>query len=192
MRQIMCLLLIGALVCTSIALSQETSSEPLKIGDNAPTFALQDAEGQLHSLEKWRGKVVLLILGNRKVRKEDNKWAGAFQRDYKDNNRIGAYIIADMRSVPGFVPEGFIKNYLKRNKPPVTLLLDWIGKVHEAYHTRKEKPNLYIIDSKGQIAFYLQANFDEEIYQQVKTVIESKLNLMIREEAKGNGEQMSK
>ncbi len=185
MRQLLCLLLIGLLACTSIAANEETKKDPLKIGDNAPDFTLLDANDQPHSSNQLRGKVILLILGNRKIREEDDKWARAFQKDYKDNDRVIAYIIADMRSVPGFIPEGFIKNQLKKNKPPVTLLLDWIGKVHETYHTQKEKPNLYLIDSEGQIAFYLKSNFNEETYQQLKTVIESK-RALVRENTKGS------
>ena len=181
MRQIICLLLIGLLACTFIVSDGETASDPLKISDAAPDFTLQDADDGVHTLKELRGKVVILIMGNRKIRKEDDKWARAFQKDYKENDRVVAYIIADMRSVPGFIPKGFIKNQLKKNKPPVTLLLDWMGEVHEAYHTQKEKPNLYIIEPEGQIAFYLKANFNEETYQQVKTVIDSKLKLM-REE----------
>ncbi|MBI1924497.1 redoxin domain-containing protein [Candidatus Poribacteria bacterium] len=178
-------MLIGLLACTSIAANEETKKDPLKIGDDAPDFTLLDANDQPHSLNQLRGKLILLILGNRKIRQEDDKWARAFQKDYKDNDRVIAYIIADMRSVPGFIPEGFIKNQLKKNKPPVTLLLDWIGKVHEAYHTQKEKPNLYLIDSEGQIAFYLKSNFNEETYQQLKTVIESK-RALVRENTKGS------
>jgi hypothetical protein len=112
-------------------------------------------------------------MGNRKIRKEDDKWAEAFQKDYRDNKRIVAYIVADMRSVPGFVPKGFIKRQLKKDKPPVTLLLDWKGKVHHAYHTQKEKPNLYLIHPDGQIAFHIKANFAQKTYQQLKQAIDA-------------------
>ena len=77
---------------------------PPKVGDIAPDFTLKDAEDQTYSLEKLRGKIVFLVLGNRKIRKEDDKWAAAFQKDYGDREGVIAYIIADMRSVPGFVP----------------------------------------------------------------------------------------
>ncbi|MCZ6680569.1 MAG: redoxin domain-containing protein [Candidatus Poribacteria bacterium] len=173
MRQITCVLIIGLFACTSISANKAETDESLQVGDDAPDFTLQDAEDTVHALKKMRGKVVFLIMGNRKIRKEDDKWAHAFQQDYQANDRIIAYIIADMRSVPGFVPKGFIKKQLKKNKPPVTLLLDWKGEVHQAYHTQKEKPSLYIIDAEGKLAFHIKANFDEEIYQQLKTVIES-------------------
>ena len=172
MRYISLCLIIGLCAFVSVASDQEQVEEPLQVGEEAPDFTLQDADDQEHALQKMRGKVVFLIMGNRKIRKEDDKWGHAFQKDYRENDRVIAYIVADMRSVPGFVPKGFIKRQLKKDKPPVTLLLDWKGKVHQAYLTEKEKPNLYIIDPQGKLAFQIKSNFDEETYQKLKAVID--------------------
>ena len=172
MRYISLCLIIGLFAFASVASDQEQVEEPLQVGEEAPDFTLQDADDQEHALQKMRGKVVFLIMGNRKIRKEDDKWGIAFQKDYRENDRVIAYIVADMRSVPGFVPKGFIKKQLKKDEPPVTLLLDWKGKVHQAYRTEKEKPNLYIIDPQGKLAFQIKSNFDEETYQKLKAVID--------------------
>ena len=172
MRYISWLLIIGLCAFASVASDQEQVDEPLQVGEEAPDFTLQDAEDQEHALQKMRGKVVFLIMGHRKIREEDNKWGHAFQKDYQENDRVIAYIVADMRSVPGFMPKGFIKKQLKKDKPPVTLLLDWKGKVHQVYRTEKEKPNLYIIDPQGKLAFQIKSNFDEETYQKLKAVID--------------------
>ena len=173
MRYIVCFLIIGLFAFASIASNQEQAEEePLQIGEDVPDFTLQDAEDQEHALKKMRGKVVFLIMGNRKIREEDDKWAHAFQQDYRENDQVVAYIIADMRSVPAFVPKGFVKRQLKKDKPPVTLLLDWKGKVHQTYRTSKKKPNLYIINPEGKLAFHIKSNFDEETYQKLKAVID--------------------
>ena len=172
MRYISYLLIIGLFICASIASDQEQVEESLQVGEDAPDFTLQDAEDQEYALKKMRGTVVFLIMGNRKIRKEDDKWAHAFQKDYRENDRVIAYIVADMRSVPGFVPKSFVKKQLRKNPPPVTLLLDWKGKVHQLYHTQKEKPNLYIIDPTGKLAFHIKSNFDKETYQKLKAVID--------------------
>ena len=173
MRYIVCFLMIGLFALASIASTQDQAEEePLQVGEDVPDFTLQDAEDQEHALKKMRGKIIFLIMGNRKIREEDDKWGHAFQQDYRENDQVVAYIIADMRSVPAFVPKGFIKRQLKKDKPPVTLLLDWKGKVHQAYRTEKEKPNLYIIDPEGKLAFHIKSNFDEETYQKLKTVID--------------------
>lgn len=153
---------------------------PPAVGDKAPDFILKDADDQAHSLKKLRGKIVFLILGNRKIRKEDDKWAATFQKDYGDHEGIIAFIIADMRSVPGFVPKGFIKRQLRKNKPPVTLLLDWKGEVHKTYRTDKKKPNLYLIAPDGSIVFHAKSDFDEKTREMLKTAI-SEIKLSVKD-----------
>ena len=172
MRYILRFLMIGVCIFASVASDQEQAEEPPQVGEAVPDFALQDAEDQEHALKEMRDKVVFLIMGNRKIREEDDKWGRAFQQDYQENDEVVAYIVADMRSVPAFVPKGFVKRQLKKDKPPVTLLLDWKGKVHQAYHTEKKKPNLYIIDREGKLAFHIKSNFDKETYQKLKAVID--------------------
>ena len=154
---------------------EKTETKPLKINDEAPLFTLEDAEEKSHSLEKLRGKVVFLIMGNRKIRKEDDKWAAAFQKDYAEDKRAVAYIIADLRSVPGFIPKWFIRNQLKKNPPPVTFLMDWKGRVHEKYQTEKEKPNLYLISPKGILVFHRKSDFKPKVYAELKTEIDTLL-----------------
>ena len=154
---------------------EKTKPAPPKVGDTAPDWTLQDPEEKEHNLKKLRGKVVFLILGNRKIRKEDDKWAEAFQKDYRENAQVTAYIIADMRSVPGFIPKRFIRGQLKKNPPPVKFLLDWKGEVHKQYQTEKEKPTLYLISQKGKIVFHRKANFKPEAYAELKKEIDKLL-----------------
>lgn len=147
--------------------------EPPKIGDSAPDFSLEDVEEKKHTLKKMRGKLVFIIMGNRKIRKEDDKWAEAFQKDYRKDKRIAAYIIADLRSVPGFIPKHFIRFQLKRNPPPVKFLLDWKGQIHQRYHTEKKKPNLFLISPQGKIVFHQKANFSPKLYAELKKQIDT-------------------
>ena len=53
----------------------------------------------------------------------------------------------------------------------MTLLLDWKGDVHKAYHTEKKKPNLYLIAPNGSIIFHAKSDFDEKTYEKLNTVI---------------------
>jgi len=151
---------------------EKSETAPPKVGDTAPDWTLQDAEEKEHNLKKLRGKVVFLIMGNRKIREEDDKWAEAFQKAYGENKQVVAYIIGDLRSVPGFIPKGFIRNQLKKNPPAVKFLLDWKGEVHKRYQTEKKKPTLYLISQKGAIAFHRKANFDSETYTELKKEID--------------------
>ena len=151
---------------------EQTETAPPKVGDTAPDWTLQDAEEKEHNLKKLRGKVVFLIMGNRKVRKEDDKWAEAFQKEYGENEQVVAYIIGDLRSVPGFIPKRFIRGQLKKNPPPVGFLLDWKGEVHKRYQTGEKKPTLYLISQNGTIVFHRKANFKPEIYAELKKEID--------------------
>ena len=151
---------------------EQTETAPPKVGDTAPDWTLQDAEEKEHNLKKLRGKVVFLIMGNRKIRKEDDKWAEAFQKAYGENEQVVAYIIGDLRSVPGFIPKRFIRGQLKKNPPPVGFLLDWKGEVHKRYQTEKNKPTLYLISQNGTIVFHRKANFKPEIYAELKKEID--------------------
>ena len=156
---------------------EKTETGPPKVGDTAPDFVLQDVEEKKHSLKKMRGTVVFLIMGNRKIREEDDKWAKAFQNNYRENAQVTAYIIADMRSVPGFIPKGFIRGQLKKNPPPVKFLLDWKGEVHKQYQTEKEKPTLYLVSQQGTIVFHEKTDFKPEIYTELKTEIDKLLTM---------------
>ena len=160
---------------TLISVTSLAKDKPPKVGDVAPDWTLQDVKEKQHNLKKLRGKLVFLIMGNRKIRKEDDKWAEAFQKDYKKDPRIAAYIIADMRSVPGFIPKRFIRSRLKKNPPPVPFLLDWKGDTHKRYHTEKKKPNLYLISSQGKIVFHRKADFKPDIYAELKKQIDALL-----------------
>ncbi|MDE0682185.1 MAG: redoxin domain-containing protein [Candidatus Poribacteria bacterium] len=169
---IICITLFGMLVSFA---DEKAETDPPKVGDTAPDWVLQDPEEKEHNLKKLRGKVVFLILGNRKIRKEDDKWAEAFQKDYRENTQVNAYIIADMRSVPGFIPKRFIRGQLKKNPPPVKFLLDWKGEVHKQYQTEKKKPTLYLISQKGTIVFHRKADFKPEAYAELKKEIDKLL-----------------
>ena len=164
--------LLGMLV---VFAEEKSETAPPKVGDTAPDWTLQDAEEKEHNLKKLRGKVVFLIMGNRKIREEDDKWAEAFQKEYGENEQVSAYIIGDLRSVPGFIPKRFIRSQLKKNPPAVKFLLDWKGEVHKRYQTEKKKPTLYLISQKGTIVFHRKANFEPEIHAELKKEIDKLL-----------------
>lgn len=163
---------------------EKTEIGPPKVGDKAPDFVLQDIEEKEHGLKKLQGKIVFLMMGNRKIREESNKWAEAFQNDYRENAEVTAYLIADMRSVPRFIPKSFIRGQLEKDPPPVKLLLDWKGEVHKRYRTEEEKPTLYLISQEGTIVFYKKSDFKSEIYAELKKKI-GKLLAIDEHEAEG-------
>jgi peroxiredoxin len=168
--------LYGIILMVLFCMTAFAEKEELKIiGINAPDFALQDAEDKDYKLKEMKDNVVILIMGNRKTRKETDKWAEAIKKDYSRREKVKTFMIADMRGVPWFIPKGFIKGWLKKDKPPVTLLLDWDGKTHVAYATQEKKPNVFIISKVGKIVYRMNANYDDETYKETRSKIKETL-----------------
>ena len=97
-RTISFTILVG-LLCSLVVLGAKGE---LKIGMKAPDFALKDAEDKDYRLSKLRGNVIVLIMGNSKIRKEDDKWAAAIQKDFKEIREIKfrfylTFVLDDMR-----------------------------------------------------------------------------------------------
>ncbi|HIM12274.1 TPA: redoxin domain-containing protein [Candidatus Poribacteria bacterium] len=149
--------------------------DQLKVGEAAPDFILRSVDGQEYSTKKLSGKIIVLIMGNRKIRKEDNEWGEIIQEDFERNDRVAAFIIGDMRSVPSFVPKSFLKKQLKKKPAPVTFLLDWVGKVHQQYKTQPKLPNLYVIGLTGRIIFRKNWKLNQNRYLELKSVIDKEL-----------------
>ena len=61
------------------------------------------------------------------------------QKEYGENEQVVAYIIGDLRSVPGFIPKRFIRSQLKKNPPPVKFLLDWKGGDPQTVSNRRKE-----------------------------------------------------
>ena len=164
-----CLLLACSMLSPLLA-----DGKPPTVGDTAPDFRLQTADGKTHQLKKLRGSVVLLIAGNRKLRKDDDRWGRAVTANFKGRTSICSYILGDMRNIPRFISRNFIKKQLLKKPPPVPLLLDWEGKVHQLYGaecSKRKKPGLYLIDQQGKIVFHQYARFDPKLYQKILQII---------------------
>ena len=88
----------------AFAEGKDKKEEGFKIGDPAPIFTLKDADDKEHSLELIMGKdeenrkTVILIMGDRKVRKEANKWAKDLHRIYEKNQEVALLMVADFPS----------------------------------------------------------------------------------------------
>ena len=167
---------IAALLFTTIILASSTMAwgkekERLKIGEPAPMFTLKDADDNEYSLKpllsKEGVKGAILMIGDRKVRKDANKWARELHKIYGKNKQVTMLMIADLRDLPFFVTEGMVKWGTKREKLPVTILLDWGGKVTQMYKAQKKKPNLFILGSDGKVLYYQIDKYSDETLKKV-------------------------
>lgn len=159
----------------------------ITVGHEAPDFRLQTANSKTHQLHEMRGSVVFLIAGNRKLRKEDNRWGEAIVADFKKwiNNAKGVapifrcYIIGNMDDIPKFISKQFIKKQLLKKPPPVPLLLDWKGEIHQKYKIeckKRKKPSLYIIDQQGKVVFHQYSKFNRQTYDKIRQFLRNLLS----------------
>ena len=111
-------------ILTCIISFVASTQEQLKIGEVAPDFILKSIDNKEYSTRKLQGKIIVPIMGNRKIRKEDNKWGKIIQKDFERNHHVATFIIGDMRSVPKFVPKNLIKKHMQKKHTTATFLLD--------------------------------------------------------------------
>jgi peroxiredoxin len=177
-----------AILCITVILTPYASAEEkdkkeegFKIGDPAPKFTLKDAYDKEHSLELISGKdeenrkAVILIMGNRKVREEANKWAKELHKIYEKNEEVALLMVADLRDLPFFVTEGMVKWGTKRENLPIPIVLDWGGKVNELYKSKRSKPNLYIIDKEGKVVLHQVGKHSEEFIKKLQAKVQESL-----------------
>ena len=161
----------GVLLFIAVVLASSTTvwaeeEKGLKIGAEAPMFTLKDADDKEYSLESLLSaegvKGAVLMIGDRKVREDANKWARKLHEIYGENKQVVLLMIADLRDLPFFVTEGMVKWGTKREKLPVAILLDWEGKVTQMYKAQKKKPNLFILSSDGKVLHYQIDKYSDE------------------------------
>jgi len=149
--------------------------ERLKIGDPAPKFTLKDADDKEHSLEKLlrkdeeNARIVILIMGDRKVRKDTNQWAKKLHELYKEKKEeIALLMLADLRDLPFFATKSMVKWGTKREKLPVTIVLDWEGKINKLYKTQKGKSDIFIVNSDGKIAYHQVSKYTDDAVKKIQ------------------------
>jgi peroxiredoxin len=128
-----------------------------KIGEPAPGFTAQGADGQPHSLADYQGKFVVLEWTNADcpfVRKHYG--SGNMQALQKSAAEDGVVWLSLISSAPGH--QGHVSadqaNALtaQRSAAPAAVLLDESGAVGHLYQA-KTTPHLFIIDPKGTLIY---------------------------------------
>ena len=133
----------------------------LAVGTKAPEFSLPDQNGDLHTLEEYRGKKVILYFYPKDNTSGCTKQACGYGQLYPQILEKGAVVIGISKdSVKSH------KNFETKYSLPFTLLSDTELGVLKAYDVWKEKKNYgktymgivrttYLIDEEGTV---VQAN----------------------------------
>ena len=129
----------------------------LEIGTKAPAFTLPDQNGDIHTLEEYRGKKVILYFYPKDNTAGCTKQACGFAERYPQFLEKGAVVLGVSKdSVKSH------KNFETKYELPFTLLSDPERQAIEAYDVWKEKKNYgkvsmgvvrttYLIDENGII-----------------------------------------
>lgn len=129
----------------------------LEAGTKAPDFSLPDQNGDVHTLEEYRGKKVILYFYPKDNTAGCTKQACGFAERYPQFLEKGAVVLGVSKdSVKSH------KNFETKYELPFTLLSDPERQVIEAYDVWKEKKNYgkvsmgvvrttYLIDENGII-----------------------------------------
>ena len=137
----------------------------IKEGKKAPSFTLEDQEGNIHSLKDYLGKKVLLYFYPKDDTPGCTREACNFRDGYKEFQKMGLIIL-------GVSKDGVKshKKFAEKYKLPFPLLADTEHEVAEKYGVWKLKKFMgreymgmerssFLIDEEGKIA---------KIYEQVK------------------------
>ena len=129
----------------------------LQIGTKAPNFSLSDQNGQVHTLEEYKGKKVILYFYPKDNTPGCTTQACGFAELYPQFQEKGAVVLGVSKdSVASH------KKFEEKNGLKFTLLSDPEQKTLEAYDVWKEKKNYgkvymgivrttYLIDEEGII-----------------------------------------
>ncbi len=161
------------------------SKVKVKVGEKMPNFKLEGTDDKEHELEKMKGKVVVLIMGSRKLDEENYRWLHALgitfkEKIEKEDGEIKIFQVADMRGVPRFMPKSVVRRLAKKfmldekKKLPFTkiVLFDWKQKVNKLLGADKDKVDIFVIDKKGVLAHHQVVLYSEEHFSVLKSKIE--------------------
>lgn len=148
--------------------SYAAGNHGLKLGDDAPSFALNDAKGKLHALSDYRGQYLVLYFYPKNDTPGCTKEACHFRDDMAQLEKLGAKVVGvsvdDSQS-----HEKFAAKY----NLPFTLLADIDGKVAQSYHAltnlivvKMAKRHTFLINSDGKISkIYTDVNVSNHSQQ---------------------------
>ena len=147
-------LMSAAVAFAAPAPGAEASAEAkAKVGEAAPNFTLDDANGKSHSLSDYKGKIVILQWINpdcpicRRVSK-----AGLVTKMAKECKALNKDIVHLAINSTAGMPGSTSAKYLKKHKIKALALIDGDGKVGHRYGARTT-PHIFVIDAEGILRY---------------------------------------
>lgn len=151
------LLALGLILSVAIAPPAAAQTNQAAVGEDAPSFALEDTEGTTHSLSDYEGQFVVLEwlnFGCPFVGKHYG--SGNMQKLQEKYTNEGVTWLSIVSSAPGtqgyYPPEEMKEQKEKHNGNMTAILLDPTGEVGKKYGA-KVTPHMYIINPDGELIY---------------------------------------
>jgi len=140
-----------------LALLAHVAAFLVTVGNPAGPIVLADQYDREWRLSDDRGRVILLIDGDRDGNKFNSAWGRAVRDRYKDAGieRLKIAYVAHLSSVPAFM-RGFVKGkFISKDPahPSGRILLDWKGAIAQQFGFRENVSNVYVIDRDGFLRY---------------------------------------
>lgn len=134
--------------------SYAVAGRALQIGDDAPSFTLNDAQGQTHYLSDYAGKYLVLYFYPKDDTPGCTKEACHFRDDMSQFEKLGANVVGI--SVDNSASHA---DFAKKYHLPFPLLIDANGAVADSYNSltnfyivKIAKRHTFLIDPAGKVA----------------------------------------
>ena len=127
------------------------------VGKPAPVFTATDSNGKIHSLESYRGKIVVLETTNHDCPYVAKHYrAGNMQAQQREAAAKGIVWLTVASSAPGeqghVTPAQANDLTTTRNAAPAAVLIDPESRIARAY-AATVTPHMYIIDANGMLVY---------------------------------------
>ena len=133
------------------------TSLALTIGENAPDFKLQDADGKIHKLSQYKGTYVVLEWTNYEcpfvVKHYDSGNMQSIQKEFVAKDVVWLSICSSGKGNQGNFSKAKIKeNMAKCGAACSAYLIDEDGKVGKMYGA-KTTPHMFVINPEGELIY---------------------------------------
>lgn len=137
--------------------AEDTDRSGAVVGEQAPSFSVVDAHGNMHSLEDYAGQWVILEWLNHGcpfVRKHyDGNNMQELQKKYTEKGVVWLSVVSSAPGTQGYMePEETLQTAEEKGAVPTAILLDADGTMGRAYDARVT-PQMYIINPDGILEY---------------------------------------
>jgi peroxiredoxin len=127
------------------------------VGSTAPQFTAADSHGQTHTLDRYRGKYVVLEWHNQGCPYTRKHYVSgnmqALQKEWIAKGVVWFTVISSAPGKQGYVTDAEENAYLaEMHADPTAVLMDPEGKLGRLYDA-KTTPEMYVIDPQGKLIY---------------------------------------